>query len=126
MKLRYAGTYKKGTCGLTDGEHYTGRAGWETGSQAVLLAGASGATTPQSGSLMLLTYALGLVVSNSLIALFSLAGLVSSSTKRTVYVVVGVLAGVFSLVVGALFLLGRGADLPDLQSVLNAIFGELN
>lgn len=72
---------------------------------------------------MLLTFAMGLVVSNSLIALFSLAGFVSASTKRTVYIVVGVLAGVFSLVVGTLFLVGRGADLPDLQSVLNAIFG---
>jgi high-affinity nickel-transport protein len=97
--------------------------GAETGSQA-LLAGAAGATTPQSGSLMLLMFALGLVMSNSLIALFSLAGFVSSSTKRNVYVV-GVLVGVFSLVVGVLFLVGHGADLPDLQGVLNAIFGEL-
>lgn len=97
--------------------------GAETGSQALLLAGAAGATTPQSGALMLLAFALGLVMSNSLIAVFSLAGCVSSSTKRNVYVVVGILAGSFSLVIGLCFLTGHGANVPDLQAMLNVLFG---
>lgn len=97
--------------------------GAETGSQALLLAGAAGATTPQSGSLMLLAFTVGLVLSNSLIAMFSLVGFVSSSTKRNVYVVVGVIAGIFSLVIGVFFLSGHDADLPDLQAVLNVLFG---
>lgn len=99
--------------------------GAETGSQALLLAGAAGATTPQTGTLMLLSFVIGLVVSNSLIAAFSTFGFVSSSTKRTVYLVIGILAGVFSVLVGAFFVLGQGAELPDLQQVLNSVFGSV-
>lgn len=97
--------------------------GAETGSQALLLAGAAGATSPQTGTLMLISFVIGLVVSNSLIALFSTLGFVSSSTKRNVYLVIGVFAGVFSVFVGAFFVLGRGADLPDLQQALNILLG---
>ncbi len=99
--------------------------GAETGSQALLLAGAAGATSAVSGSLMLLAFVVGLVISNSLIAVFSLVGFVSSSTKRNVYVVIGVLAGIFSLVVGLLFLTGQGAELPDLQALLDPVFGAI-
>ncbi len=87
--------------------------GAETGSQALLLAGAAGATTPLSGSLMLLSFVAGLVISNSLITLFSLIGLVSSTTKRNVYVVVGVFVGLFSLIVGASFVFGQGVRFPE-------------
>ncbi len=93
--------------------------GAETGSQALLLAAAAGATTPQSGSLMLLSFVGGLVISNSLITLFSLIGFISSSAKRNVYVVIGILAGIFSLAVGAFFITGQGAQLPDLQEAIN-------
>ena len=37
---------------------------------------------------------------------------------RTVYVIVGAFAGVASLVIGALFILGLGTALPDLQQLL--------
>lgn len=99
--------------------------GAETGSQALLLASAAGATTALSGSLMLLSFVIGLLVSNSLVAVFSLVGFVSSSTKRNVYVVIGVLAAVFSLAVGIFFVTGKGAVLPDLQALLDALFGKL-
>jgi cytochrome c biogenesis protein CcdA len=99
--------------------------GAETGSQALLLAGAAGATTPQSGSLMLVAFVVGLVISNSLIALFSTIGFVSSSTKRNVYLAIGVLAGMFSLIVGVFFVTGQGADLPSLEALMNALFGTL-
>ncbi|MBI4498449.1 MAG: hypothetical protein HY689_11180 [Chloroflexi bacterium] len=97
--------------------------GAETGSQALLLATAAGATTALTGSLMLLSFTVGLVISNSLVAAFSAFGFVSSSAKRNVYMVVGIIAGVFSLVVGAFFLVGQGAELPDLQAVLDFFFG---
>ncbi|MEA5625196.1 hypothetical protein [Nostoc sp. UHCC 0251] len=98
--------------------------GAETGSQAVLLATAAGATTKLTASLLLLTFTLGLLLSNSLVAAFSLTGFVSASTKRNVYVVVGALAGVFSLFVGFFFVTGLGTDLPDIQELLNKLFGE--
>lgn len=97
--------------------------GAETGSQALLLASAAGATTALTGTVMLMAFTAGLLVSNSLVALFSLVGFISSSTKRNVYVAIGILAGIFSLVVGIFFLTGQGAELPDLQEILNAIFG---
>jgi hypothetical protein len=37
---------------------------------------------------------------------------------RTVYVIVGAFAGVASLVIGALFVVGLGTALPDLQQIL--------
>src|SRR5262245_21810203 len=84
--------------------------GAETGSQALLLASAAGATTALTGTIMLMAFTVGLLVSNSLVAVFSLVSFVSSSTKRNVYVVIGILAGVFSLVVGIFFLTGQGAE----------------
>jgi cytochrome c biogenesis protein CcdA len=98
--------------------------GAETGSQALLLAGAAGATTALAGTLMLLSFVCGLVLSNSLVAAFASFGFVSSQTKQNVYLTLGVLAGVFSLVIGIMFLAGQGGALPDLQGVLNAVFGE--
>ena len=99
--------------------------GAETGSQALLLASAAGATTAQSGSLMLLAFVVGLVISNSLIALFSTVGFVSSSTKRNVYLVIGFLAAVFSLVIGLFFITGQGANLPDFEAIMNNLFGTI-
>lgn len=100
--------------------------GAETGSQALLLAGAAGATSARVGSLMLFSFVVGLVISNSLIAAFSTFGFVSSSAKRNVYMAIGVFAGLFSLVVGAFFVTGQGTILPDLQAVLNYFFGSIN
>ena len=100
--------------------------GAETGSQALLLAGAAGATTPLAGTLMLLSFVCGLVLSNSLVAAFAAFGFVSSHTKQNVYLVIGVLAGAFSLIVGALFVAGQGTALPDLQGALGVIFGPID
>jgi len=97
--------------------------GAETGSQALLLASAAGATSAQTGTLLLFSFVAGLLMSNSLVAVFSLVSFVSSSTKRNVYVVIGVLAAVFSLIVGVFFLTGQGAELPDLQMLLDPLFG---
>jgi cytochrome c biogenesis protein CcdA len=98
--------------------------GAETGSQALLIATAAGATSRFTASLLLLTFTAGLLLSNSLVAAFSLAGFISASTKRNIYVVVGAFAGIFSLIVGIFFVTGQGAELPDLQEVLNFIFGK--
>jgi high-affinity nickel-transport protein len=97
--------------------------GAETGSQALLLAGAVGATAQATGTALLLFFALGLLMSNSLIAAFSAFGFVSASTRRTIYVVFGVFAAVFSLIVGFLFLIGQESVLPDFEVLLNRLFG---
>jgi cytochrome c biogenesis protein CcdA len=97
--------------------------GAETGSQALLLAGAVGATAQATGTALLLFFALGLLMSNSLIAAFSAFGFVSASTRRTIYVVFGVFAAVFSLIVGLLFLTGQESALPDFEVLLNRLFG---
>ncbi len=99
--------------------------GAETGSQAVLLATAAGATTKGTGSILLLFFTIGLVLSNSLVAAFSSVGFVSAGTKRNVYVAVGVFAAIFSLIVGALFVTGHGTALPDLEGVLNRLLGTM-
>lgn len=99
--------------------------GAETGSQALLLAGAAGATTAQAGTLMLLSFVCGLLLSNALVAAIAAFGFVSSHTKQNIYLGIGILAGGFSLVVGAMFLAGQGTVLPDLQDVLGAVFGSL-
>ena len=99
--------------------------GAETGSQALLLAGAVGATAQATGTALLLFFALGLLMSNSLIAAFSAFGFVSASTRRTIYVVVGVFAAVFSLIVGFLFLTGQESALPDFGVLLNRLFGAI-
>jgi hypothetical protein len=96
--------------------------GAETGSQALLLAGAVGATAQATGTALLLFFALGLLMSNSLIAAFSAFGFVSSSARRTVYLAFGIFAAVFSLIVGFLFVTGQESALPDLEVLLNRLF----
>ncbi len=97
--------------------------GAETGSQALLLAGAAGATTAFTGTLMLMSFVVGLLMSNTLVAAFAAFGFVSSHTKQNVYLVIGAVAGGFSLIVGLLFLFGLGAELPDLQEAMSSLLG---
>ena len=99
--------------------------GAETGSQALLLAGAVGATAQATGTALLLFFALELLMSNSLIAAFSAFGFVSASTRRTVYLVFGIFAAIFSLIVGLLFLTGQESALPDFEVLLNRLFGAI-
>jgi len=88
--------------------------GAETGSQALLLAGAAGATSVAAGSFLLIAFAVGLVVSNTLIALASVFGLVGASARRWTRVVLGLTVAGFSLVVGFIFLFQSGGVLPGL------------
>jgi len=91
--------------------------GAETGSQALLLAGIAG-VTGTTGIVILLAFVVGLLMSNTLVAVVSASGFIGAQRMRTVYVIVGAFAGVASLVIGALFVLGLGTALPDLQQIL--------
>ena len=94
--------------------------GAETGSQALLLAGIAG-VSGVTGIVILLAFVVGLLISNTLVAVVSASGFIGAQRMRTVYVIVGALAGTASLVIGLLFIGGLGTVLPDLQEV---IFGK--
>jgi hypothetical protein len=94
--------------------------GAETGSQALLLAGIAGATGT-TGIVILLAFVAGLLLANTVVAVVSASGFIGAQRMRTLYVVVGAVAGVASLIIGTLFIVGLGTALPDLQQLL---FGE--
>jgi high-affinity nickel permease len=97
--------------------------GAETGSQAILLAIIAGVTTKLTASLLLLAFTIGVLISNSLIAAILLTGFVSASTRQNIYVLFGLLASFFSLLVGICFVMGQASVLPNLQELLNWLFG---
>ncbi|HSH21351.1 MAG TPA: hypothetical protein VK992_01875 [Candidatus Caenarcaniphilales bacterium] len=94
--------------------------GAETGTQVLLIAAIGGAATVGLGIPMMLAFIAGLVVTNTAIVVLSASGFVASQTRRRLYVVVGFLAGLFSLVIGAAFLLGAESLLPDLEVLFAA------
>ena len=92
--------------------------GAETGTQVLLIAAVGGAAGAGLGIPMLLAFVIGLLISNFVIVVISSVGFVASQTREMVYVAVGAVAGVFSLIIGAVFLFGLDAVLPDLESML--------
>ena len=91
--------------------------GAETGSQALLLAGVAG-VTGTTGVVILFAFVVGLLLSNTLVAVVSASGFIGAQRLRTIYVVVGFVAGLASLAIGLLFIFGLGTALPDLQELL--------
>jgi high-affinity nickel-transport protein len=92
--------------------------GAETGSQVLLIAAVGGASSAGLGVPMLAAFVVGLLLSNFAIVIVSSVGFVSSQARERVYVALGGVAGVFSLVVGTIFLLGLDGGLPDLGAAL--------
>jgi cytochrome c biogenesis protein CcdA len=93
--------------------------GAETGSQVLIIAAVGGAASVGLGIPMMAAFIVGLLISNTLIVVLSATGFVASQFRSRIYLVIGVFAGVFSLVVGVLFLIEAEGALPD----LNEIFG---
>jgi len=91
--------------------------GAETGSQALLLAGVAGVSGAQ-GIAILFAFVVGLLISNTLVAVVSATGFLGAQRLRLVYLVVGAVAGLSSLVIGLIFIAGAGTDLPDLQELV--------
>ena len=87
--------------------------GAETGSQALLLAAAAGATSALTGSFLLIAFVVGLVVSNTLITIASTTGLLGTNRHSKFHTALGIVVAVFSLVVGAMFMLGTSGSLPS-------------
>lgn len=95
--------------------------GAETGTQVLLIAGVAGAGALGFG--LLAAFLIGLLMSNSLIAVLTATGFITAQRRKTLYVAVGTLAGVFSIVIGLFFLLDLADLLPDLQELLGFIGG---
>jgi hypothetical protein len=92
--------------------------GAETGTQVLLIAGVGAAANAGLGVPMLLAFVLGLLISNFAIVVLTSVGFVASQTKERIYVVVGLIAGVFSLVLGTIYLLAMDAIVPEMDSLL--------
>ncbi len=92
--------------------------GAETGTQVLLIAAVGGAASAGLGVPMLFAFVIGLLLSNFAIVLLSSVGFVASQTRERIYVVIGAIAGTFSLVIGLVFLLRLEDLLPDLQKIL--------
>jgi|CXWL01.1.fsa_nt_gi high-affinity nickel-transport protein len=97
--------------------------GAETGTQALIIATAAGASTKGTSVLVLLTFVLGLLISNSVVTVMSTTGFVSAHRRQSIYVAAGLIAAVFSLVIGIIFLAQAGDQLPDLGQYFEWIGG---
>ena len=88
--------------------------GAETPTQVLIFLAAAGANGKGPGVVVLLAFLVGLLASNSLITLGSSFGFLRASQNWKIYVTVAVLTGIFSLVIGTLFLFGKSSLLPAL------------
>jgi hypothetical protein len=92
--------------------------GAETGTQVLLIAAVGGAASSGLGLPMLFAFVLGLLISNFGIVVLTSVGFVASQTRERIYVVVGLVAGVFSLVLGLIYVFGMDAIVPAMDSLL--------
>jgi hypothetical protein len=97
--------------------------GAETGSQALIIAAVGGAASVGLGVPMILAFIAGLLISNTAIVIVTATGFVASQLRQRMYLLVGILAGTFSLVVGTLFLFQAEGSLPDLNETLRPLIG---
>ncbi len=97
--------------------------GAETGTQVLVIATAVGAGTKVMGIAALMMFVAGLLISNSFVTFATAAGFVSSRRRQGIYVFAGLLAAVFSLSVGLVFLFRAGGFLPDLDPYFRWIGG---
>lgn len=88
--------------------------GAETPTQVLIFLAAAGAGGTGVGLALLVCFLIGLVSSNTLIALAGTFGFLGASRNFKLYVTISVLTAGFSLVVGTLFLLGRSTLLPTM------------
>jgi high-affinity nickel-transport protein len=95
--------------------------GAETGTQVLFIAAIGTAAGAGLGIPMLFAFIIGLLISNTAIVVITATGFVASQLRQRIYVGIGIVAGAFSLVVGAIFLLQAEDILPDLSHLFGAI-----
>jgi high-affinity nickel permease len=86
--------------------------GGETGSQVLLFMTAAGAGTVALGISTVIAFIVGLFLAQLLIALFLLAGYARVARSPKIYNGVAFLTSLYSLIVGAVFLVGKSNILP--------------
>lgn len=89
--------------------------GAETPTQVILFITAAGVGGGINGSVLLLVFVIGLLIANSAIVILFLLGFVNVKKNTKLYVTFGILAGLMSLIVGVLFLIGKSLLLPALS-----------
>ena len=92
--------------------------GAETGTQVLLIAAIGGASAEGLGIPMMVAFIVGLLISNSIVVAVTATGFIASRFRERIYVAIGVVAGTFSLVIGAIFLLGLETRLPSIEAWL--------
>ena len=97
--------------------------GAETGTQALIIATAVGAGSKTMSVLTLFVFVCGILISNSIIVIASATGFVSARRQQRIYVAAGVLAAVFSLVIGLVFITRSTDLLPNLDPYFRWIGG---
>ncbi len=95
--------------------------GAETGTQVLLIAAIGSASSAGLGGPMMFAFILGLLISNTAIVVLSATGFVASQARTRIYVVVGAIAGIFSLVIGLMFLFELEGALPALDRIFGFI-----
>lgn len=97
--------------------------GAETGTQVLIIGAAVGAGSKGMSVATLLVFVVGLLISNSLITIASTTGFISVQRRQAVYVGVGLVAAIFSLVVGLVFLSQSADILPSMDPLVRWIGG---
>jgi high-affinity nickel-transport protein len=103
--------YQKGTAFLVGMLHGVGA---ETPTQILIFTAAAGAGGKAAGAAVLVAFLVGLMSSNSVITVGSAFGFLRASKNFALYATVAVITGIFSLVLGVLFVLGKDTLLPAL------------
>ncbi len=97
--------------------------GAETGTQVLIIGTAVGAASKGMAVAALLTFVLGLLISNSLVIGLTATGFTSARRREALYVAAGALAAVFSLFLGVLYLSASGGILPSLDPLVRWVGG---
>jgi hypothetical protein len=88
--------------------------GAETPTQVVLFASAATSGSRAAAAVILLSFVSGMIIADVGIAASWLAGLLGARRTPVVQIALGAVTGLSSVVIGALFLIGRSAVLPAL------------
>ena len=88
--------------------------GAETPTQVVIFLTAAGAGGKAAGTAVLACFLIGLLCSNTAVALASTFGYIGANRNWKVYVSVSLVTAVFSVVIGAIFLSGKATLLPTM------------
>ncbi len=88
--------------------------GAETPTQVLVFLAAAGAGGKGTGLLLLVCFLIGLLSSNTLIAVAGTFGFLGAARHFKLYVTISILTATFSLVIGTLFLAGHSTLLPGI------------